>query len=655
MPGARHAENAADPGASVSRVAPTRMAILALLIGALILFVGGGSRFAIGLTLKPIEAEFASGRSLVGLAVAVFQLVSAICLFIAGRLADRISLALVLGGGVLIAGLGIGAMGWISEPWQLVVLYGLVFAVGNGIGSVIPVGVLVSRHFPGQTGLANAVALAGIGLGQLVMMALFASLLADIGWRSVFAWAGAAHLLVLPLIFFVLRQRASTAPGAAAASVQPASGLSVTEAMRTRRFWLLLAVYALCGFEDFFVSTHIVAFAQDRGASALFAGHLLAFMGLTALIGVLIAGAMSDRIGPVAATAGCFALRVAIFALVLVDQRALPVALFALLFGATFLVTAPLTVIFVRDAFGTRHLGALTGLITMVHHICGGTRCLDRCNLVRHQRFIRNRALDHARLVGAGWPADTAFASRHPGHGIASLSAMNLTSGCTRGEVPNCANVACRVHNGNPAMIALFFEVTPAEGQDNRYLEIAASLKPELEKSGGVVYLDRFRSLSRPRVMLSHQIWTDEASLARWRANERHNGAQTAGRNAVFADYRLRIGAVIAHLGTQREFIETEPGVAYNDPSRQPERHMAVVRSSGQPFAGSGISGEAFRSVYTDTSYAWVAAVPNRTTGLTAVRLAAADTCVSAAQLCLVSRDYGMFDRREAPQYFPEK
>ena len=78
-------------------------------------------------------------------------------------------------------------------------------------------------------------------------------------------------------------------------------------------------------------------------------------------------------------------------------------------------------------------------------------------------------------------------------------------------------------------MLALFFEVTPKPGENSRYLEIAASLKPELEASGGVEFLDRFRSLTRPRVMLSHQLWQDEASLARWRANGRHHGAQTFG------------------------------------------------------------------------------------------------------------------------------
>jgi predicted MFS family arabinose efflux permease len=162
-----------------------------------------------------------------------------------------------------------------------------------------------------------------------------------------------------------------TTPGQTT-TARPTIGAGLAEAARTRPFWLLLAVYAVCGMGDFFVSTHVVAFAQDRGVNALFAGNLLALMGLTGLVGVVAGGALSDRVGPVWPTALAFAARVAVFALVLIDQSELSVAIFALVFGATFLVTAPLTVVFVSERFGTRHLGALTGLITMVHQICGG-------------------------------------------------------------------------------------------------------------------------------------------------------------------------------------------------------------------------------------------------------------------------------------------
>jgi predicted MFS family arabinose efflux permease len=95
-------------------------------------------------------------------------------------------------------------------------------------------------------------------------------------------------------------------------------------------------------------------------------------MGLTGLIGVVVAGAFSDRSGPVWPTALAFAARIAVFALLMVDQSTVSVAVFALVFGATFMVTAPLTAVFVLQNFGPRHLGALTGLITMVHQIFGG-------------------------------------------------------------------------------------------------------------------------------------------------------------------------------------------------------------------------------------------------------------------------------------------
>ena len=144
------------------------------------------------------------------------------------------------------------------------------------------------------------------------------------------------------------------------------------DAVRTRRFWLLLALYAICGLQDFFVATHVVAFAQDRGVEALFAGNLLALMGLTGLMGLLATGLLSDRAGPAWTSAAAFAARVAVFGLIAVDQSTLSIAVFALVFGATFLVTAPMTVLFVRDHFGMKHLGALTGLITMVHQIFGG-------------------------------------------------------------------------------------------------------------------------------------------------------------------------------------------------------------------------------------------------------------------------------------------
>jgi len=335
--------------------------------GFLVLFVGGGARFTIGLTFKPMVSEFDWARGELGLAVGVYLVVSAFATYLAGRLADRMSPRAVLNAGVIMSGIGIGLMCLVSRPWHALFLYGIVFAIGQGLASLTPVSVMVTRAFSSRTGFVNAAVISGTSLGQLVMIAMLAALLAQIGWRWVFVWVAVAHLVLIPLLLLALPARAEHRAGASSCA-----GLSIGEAARTSRFWLLIVIYAICGLDDFFVATHVVAFAQDRGVDALLAGNLLALMGLTGLIGLLATGLISDRAGPAWTTAVAFAARVAVFGLVAIDQSMLSITIFALVFGATFLVTAPLVVLFVRDHFGMAHLGALTGLITMVHQIFGG-------------------------------------------------------------------------------------------------------------------------------------------------------------------------------------------------------------------------------------------------------------------------------------------
>ena len=339
----------------------------ALAIGFLVLLVGGGARFAIGLTFRPIVDELGWSRGELGLAVALYMVVSAVATFAAGRMADRWSPRAILIAGTVIGGIGIALMSLLSQPWHALVLYGVVFAIGNGAASLVIVGVIVMRAYPGRAGFANAVAISGMSIGQLLMIGLLADVLVQIGWRAVFLWVGAAHLVVLPLL--------AALPGRAAGSPSPVGAReqsSLRQAARKRAFWLLLCLYALCGLDDFYVTTHVAAFAQDRGIDALLAGRLLALMGLMGLAGVIASGLASDRFGPVWPTAAAFVARIVVFAWIAIDQSPLSVTVYALVFGSTFLVTAPLTVVFVRENFGTRHLGALAGLITMVHQIFGG-------------------------------------------------------------------------------------------------------------------------------------------------------------------------------------------------------------------------------------------------------------------------------------------
>lgn len=100
-------------------------------------------------------------------------------------------------------------------------------------------------------------------------------------------------------------------------------------------------------------------------------------------------------------------------------------------------------------------------------------------------------------------------------------------------------------------MIAVLFEVRPAEGHQDRYLEIAARLRAELDTIDGFISVERFRSLSDPGKLLSLSFFRDEAAVRAWRNLPSHRAAQAAGRGGVFAGYRLRVAAVIRDYGLE--------------------------------------------------------------------------------------------------------
>lgn len=98
-------------------------------------------------------------------------------------------------------------------------------------------------------------------------------------------------------------------------------------------------------------------------------------------------------------------------------------------------------------------------------------------------------------------------------------------------------------------MIAVIFEVIPAPGAMQDYLDIAASLRPELEHFDGFISIERYASLTNEGKIVSLSFWRDEDAVTRWRNVEQHRVAQARGRGGVFADYRLRVATVTRDYG----------------------------------------------------------------------------------------------------------
>lgn len=118
-----------------------------------------------------------------------------------------------------------------------------------------------------------------------------------------------------------------------------------------------------------------------------------------------------------------------------------------------------------------------------------------------------------------------------------------------------CVHYATKVN----IMVAVIFELIPAAGKRDEYLDLAAKLKPELSKIEGFISIERFQSLTNPEKILSLSFWENEESIQEGRNLEMHRAAQKKGRNGIFSDYRLRVAFVERDYGMQaREQVPTD-------------------------------------------------------------------------------------------------
>jgi len=203
-------------------------------------------------------------------------------------------------------------------------------------------------------------------------------------------------------------------------------------------------------------------------------------------------------------------------------------------------------------------------------------------------------------------------------------------------------------------MIGLFFEVQTRPGHRDQYLDLAASLRPSLDANGGCLFMDRFQSLSRDNLLLSYQIWQDEGALTAWRVHDRHHRVQEIGREAVFSDYRIRITQVIYEAKALQPAWQPDRRTPYNDPARRPPTYVLTMESKNADLpVKTQWRRDAFASVYRDGYFAHLIDVPDPQSGIDFGKRLFADPTAEYFRVFEVMRDYGMYDRKEAPQYYP--
>jgi OFA family oxalate/formate antiporter-like MFS transporter len=261
-------------------------------------------RGSFGVFIKPLSSEFDWSRSLIAGAFSASSLIQGFSGIIMGWLNDRLGPRIVLTICGVLLGSGLMLMYWVDSVWQLYLFY--VVPIGFGMGGIYaPQMSTAARWFAKRRNLVIGIVMAGGGLGGLISPPLITWLIYTYSWREAFLFVGTGvFFLVILSAQFLKRDPAvigQVAYGQETGQTikEPSSvfGLSVKQALQTKKFWILAFVIFCNGFCSVTILVHIVPYAIDRGFSPESAALILSFMNIAIPVGSIIMGLIADKIG----------------------------------------------------------------------------------------------------------------------------------------------------------------------------------------------------------------------------------------------------------------------------------------------------------------------------------------------------------------------
>jgi MFS family permease len=326
---------------------------------AVTLTIASGARFLFGVVLKPISEEFGWNRAQLTGAVMVAMIVLSICQPVVGILVDRVGPKKILVSGLALLGVALVPFSYVTNLWQVYLLYGLLMSFGLAAASPVLATSLVGRWFTQKRGLAMSVATSGSAFGQLLIVPLAAWIMLMSSWQMTYRVLAVALLLVaLPLTAIFLRD---APPTLGAETPKPEEGLTLRDAIARPPFWILAFGFAVCGWTMAFPNTHFLAYADDMGMSVLHAANTVSVTAIFSILGSVLLGLAADRYARTGVLALTYALRGAAFLLLLLLPAGNLLYVYGLVLGISWTATTPLTAAIAADRYGPKHLGVIFG------------------------------------------------------------------------------------------------------------------------------------------------------------------------------------------------------------------------------------------------------------------------------------------------------
>ncbi len=332
--------------------------------------IGIGTLNTFGVFFKPLLNEFGWSRATIsGASSSAFFLLGLISI-LAGSLNDRFGPRLIMALSALFCGLGYLLMSQVDTVWQLYLFYGVIVGTGMSSNDVVTLST-TARWFVQKRGLMTGIVKVGTGAGLMIMPLVASGLISAYGWRYSYIIIGILILVFILLLSQLMRRdpgqmgqlpNGGTEKSDARADLS-ADGLSLREAIRTRQFWTVCLINLIVVFCILTIMVHIAPYAMDIGISTANAAGILSTIGGVSMLGRLVMGITSDRIGSKRSMIVCFLILVAGLFWLQVAEELWMLYLFAVVHGfahgGLFTLISPL----VAGLFGMISHGVIFGVV----------------------------------------------------------------------------------------------------------------------------------------------------------------------------------------------------------------------------------------------------------------------------------------------------
>jgi MFS family permease len=349
-----------------------------------------GFRSAPSVLIVPLEDAFGWSRSDISLAIAINVLLFGLVSPFAAALMEKFGIRRVVMSALTTVSSGAFLTIFIDAPWQLIATWGVIVGVGTGSMALVFAATVANRWFVAKRGLVIGILTAASATGQLIFLPGLSHLAHTYGWKSVSITVASFALLVVPFIYFFLRDKPADlgllpygAPldwQAPAKSELSAGALAIDtlkQSSKRKDFWYLFGSFFVCGLSTSgLIGTHFIPAAHDHGMMDTLAASLLALVGVFDVIGTVFSGWLTDRYDPRKLLFFYFGLRgLSLFLLpsILFSSIHASTLVFVIFYGLDWVATVPPTIMLCRAVLGPQRASVVYGWVFAGHQIGGAT------------------------------------------------------------------------------------------------------------------------------------------------------------------------------------------------------------------------------------------------------------------------------------------